>query len=354
MKRLFILHITLLVLTVSCKKPDLSDSNTYTMPAEELKHEGTWLQWPHNYTYADHITRHEETFIAMATALHTGEKVHIIAYNEDEKERIETLLTEEGLAMGQIDFFVWKTNDFWARDNGPIFTRDQNGTPVIQNWGFNGWGKKADYEDCNLIPKKIAEALNIPLVNVDLINEGGSVEIDGHGTLMAKKSSILNRNRNPGISQREAELVFEKYLGISNFIWLKGIKGGDITDDHIDGTARFANETTIVTYTEEDSDPKEYAIISEATNASGQAYNLVHLPLTVNNLPGTNDKGIYINFYIGNEVVLVPNFGDPNDAVANARIQEIYPGRTVIGIPATELGIDGGGIHCVTQQQPLF
>ncbi len=349
-----IMAMTLGMSIISCKKPDLSSPGTYTMLSEEVMHEGTWLQWPHDHTYANHIARHEETFVEITRALHTGERVHIIAYDNTEKDRISAVLTGEGIDMTQIDLFVCKTDDYWARDNGPIFVLDQNGTPTIQNWGFNGWGDKTAYENCNQVPKKIAEAYGIPSINIDLINEGGSVELDGNGTLMAKKSSILNRNRNPGISQKEAESVFTKYLGVTNFIWLKGYKGGDITDDHIDGTARFVNGNTIVTLREEDAYPGEYKRLANATNANGEKYTIVDLPFSKNTLPGSEEKGIYVNFYIGNAVVLVPNFDDPNDEVANDIIQGLFPEKTVVGIPAIELGIDGGGVHCVTQQQPLF
>ncbi len=348
------LIFVLMILTISCKKPDLSDSNSYSMPSEELLHEGTWLQWPHDFTYANHIQRHEETFIEITRALHTGERVHIIAYNNIEKTRIENVLIGEGINMDQIDFLIAETDDYWIRDNGPIFCRDQNGISTILNWGFNGWGNKTPYEKCQRIPEKIANHIGINLVSVDLINEGGSVELDGNGTLMAKKSSILNRNRNPGISQKEVEDVFKKYLGVTNFIWLKGVKGLDITDDHIDGTARFVNGNTIVTLNEDAAYPGEYEVLKNATNSSGEKYTLVGLPLSQNNLPGSKEKGIYVNFYIANTVVLVPNFNDPNDEVANGIIQTLFPDKTVIGIPAIELGIDGGGVHCVTQQQPAY
>lgn len=350
-------NILCLLLAISafcqCKKPDLNHEGTFSMPSEESVHLATWLQWPHNYTYSDHVSRHERTFIEMTRALHTGEHVCIIVYNDSEKERIEALLLDEGIDLAQISFYVWPTDDFWIRDNGPIFVKNNAGEQIIQNWGFNGWGDKAPYENCNLIPQKIGAEINVSVIDIDLINEGGSVELDGNGTLMAKKSSILNNNRNPGISKGEVEEVFTKYLGVTNFIWLKGYKGGDITDDHIDGTARFTHGNTIVTLSEEDAYPGEYKTLSKATNANGDSYKLVYLPFTQNNLPGTSEKGIYINYYIGNEVVLVPNFDDPNDERANSIIQELYPEKTVVGIPAVELGIDGGGIHCVTQQQPL-
>ena len=332
-------------------QPDLSE-NEYTMPGEDEPHEGTWLQWPHNHTYPGHTERHDVTFVAITKALHVGERVHIIVYDQVEEQRVQALLQHAQVDLTQVDFYQWKTDDYWVRDNGPIFTFDKNEQLVVQDWGFNGWGEKAPFQHCDQIPGKVSEELGMPDLVVSMINEGGSVEIDGNGTLMAKKSSILNINRNPGLSQLAVEALFRQYLGVTNFIWLEGKAGQEITDDHIDGTARFANAHTIVTYEQEESDPEEYQQLVQARNVSGQSYDIVHLPLTRYRLPASRDYGIYINFYIANEVVLVPNFEDPHDEIANARIQALYPNRRVVGIPAIELGIDGGGVHCVTQQQP--
>ena len=344
------------IFLISCKNNPAvlfsSDAIQYTMPSEENRHQGTWLQWPHNYTYSDHVERMEVTFIEIARALHTGEEVYIVVYDAVEQERVSTLLRHEGLDMSKVDFFVWKTDDVWSRDNGPVFTYDNSGQLVVQDWGFNGWGRKAPYKNCDKIPRKVASALDIPLVNVDMVNEGGSIEIDGKGTLMAKRSSILNPNRNPGWTQEDVESYFKTYLGVTHFIWLEGVAGYEITDDHIDSTARFVHGHTIVTHIAANADPQEHAILRQASNANGKPYNIVGLPLTKNNLPGTSNKGIYLNFYVGNEVVLVPHFNDPNDEIAKSILQSIYPNRAVVGIPTVELGIDGGGVHCVTQQQP--
>ena len=335
-----------------------NNSNTnndgkYVFPSEEEKHEGTWLQWPHDYGWdKKHVKRYEQIWIEMTEALHTGEMVHIIAYNQQEKLRIEKCLTDKGLDMDNIDFYEWKTDDVWVRDNGPIFVFDEGDNLVIQNWEFNGWGFKSDYKNDNTIPKKVGSELGLEVVSVDMVNEGGSVELDGNGTLMAKRSSILNNNRNPGLTQKEAEAYFEKYLGVSNFIWLDGVIGQDITDDHIDGTARFVKGNTIVTYSKEDSAPGEYEILKNARNIEGQPYNIVELPYTYKRIKGY--EGSYINFYVGNEVVLVPNYNDPMDAIANAKIQALFPSRKVVGIEVNELYKDGGMIHCVTQQQPAI
>lgn len=337
----------------------------YTMPEESTPHEGTWLQWPHEYQYGiTYRNSLDATWVKMTQALVTGEKAHIIAYNEIEKVRIVKLLSNAGVPLTHVDFKIYQTNDVWVRDSGPVYVKDKKGQLVIEDWGFNGWGKKADYQNCNLIPSKIAS--DQKLVKVDLnsvmINEGGAVEIDGKGTLLATKSSILNSNRNPDMTQAQAEAIFTKYLGITRFIWLKGKAGLEITDMHIDGFARFGNATTLVTMSSDDLLDQEFPeediiTLYAATDKSGRSYEIVKLPLTQNNVETTYGKklgikGSYVNYYIGNKCVLVPNYNDPNDAVANKIIQSLYPDRIVVGIDARNLYANGGMIHCVTQQQP--
>lgn len=337
----------------------------YTMPDESEPHEGTWLQWPHEHQYgAEYRDELDATWVAMTKALVVSEKVHLVAYDNGAKDRITGLLQAEGVSLSNIDFKVYPTDDVWARDNGPIYARDKTGKLVIQDWGFNGWGKKAKFTNCDGIPSKVAADQGATLVNLNttLINEGGSVEIDGHGSLMACKSSIINDNRNPGKTQAQVEEVFTKYLGVTNFIWLDGVAGLEITDMHIDGFARFGNATMIVTMAE--SDLLEWQVkqsditkLFAAKNKSGAAYTFVKVPLTKNNVTTATGKklgykGSYINYYIGNTVILVPNYNDPNDAPANAQIQALYPGRKVIGIDVRNLYANGGMVHCVTQQQP--
>ncbi|UTW68231.1 agmatine deiminase family protein [bacterium SCSIO 12643] len=335
------------------------------MPEESSPHEGTWLQWPHQYQYGVKYRNDvESSWIDMTKALISSEKVHIIAYNIEEKNRIIDLLQNENISLDQIDFKIYPTDDVWIRDNGPIYVKDLNGNLVIQDWGFNGWGNKADYEKCDLIPRKIAQDQGLESIdlNAQLINEGGSFEIDGDGTLMACKSSILNKNRNPNISQEQVEQLFKMYLGITHFIWLDGQAGLDITDQHIDGFARFVTPQTIVTM--DDPDLEHYDVKStdiqrlySAKTKDGKSYHYIKIPLTKNNVVTTHGKnlgykGSYINYYIGNTVVLVPNYNDPNDVIANGLLQDLYPNRQVIGIDVRNLFEFGGMIHCVTQQQP--
>lgn len=337
----------------------------YTMPEESEPHEGTWIQWPHEYQYGRaYRNQLDATWVAMTKELVTSEKVHLVAYDETEKERIQKLLNTEGVPLTNVDFKIYKTDDVWARDNGPIYVKDKEGKLVIEDWGFNGWGNKAKFSNCNTIPSKIAadQSRTVVDLNSELTNEGGSVEIDGTGTLMACKSSIINNNRNAGKTQAQVEAIFTKYLGVTNFIWLDGKAGLEITDMHIDGFARFGNSSTIVTMSEVDLldwqvPQSDIARLFAAKNKGGAAYTFVKLPLSQNNVVTTYGKklgykGSYVNYYIANTKVLVPNYNDPNDAVANAMIQKLYPNRTVVGIDVRNLYANGGMIHCVTQQQP--
>lgn len=364
--------LPLLLLFCACSEetdPPLPDTMTevlYTFPEESMPHEATWLQWPHQYQYG--ITfrnRLDQTWVALTKELSSSEQVNIIAYDEVERDRIINLLTNHSIDLSQVHFFIYPNDDFWIRDNGPIYVHDQDGNLIIQDWGFNGWGDKAEFSQCDAIPALIGQAQNRTVIDLNniMINEGGSVELDGHGALMACKSSILNSNRNPGMSQVEAEAIFTKYLGATHFIWLEGQAGLEITDQHIDGFARFGNANIIVTM--ENDDLLDYDVLQSdidrlyaATNKEGVPYDFLMLPLTQNDVVTTYGqnlgyKGSYCNYYIANTKVLVPTYNDPNDAVALAALQTLYPNRTVVGIDFRNAYANGGMIHCVTQQQPV-
>lgn len=339
--------------------------DTYTIPDEKSEHEGTWLQWPHEYTYGEDYKKGiEPIWIQMASALSEGEKVHIVAYNQAEKEKINQILTSQGVNMSMIDFFIAPTDDVWARDNGPIFVYDHHKNLKIWDPGFNGWGKKTPFAEDASLRERLSKGLNIERIDSrHLVIEGGAIELDGHGTFLSTRSSVMNRNRNPDLSEEE----IEKYLGIlgvTNFIWLDGVPGADITDFHIDGFAKFYDQSTIITFSEDDLaewglPAKDINTLLNAKNASGESYKYVFLPLsksrvTLENGETLADKGSYANFYIGNKVVLVPNYNDPHDTIANDIIQKRYPDRKVVGIDVRELYKDGGMIHCVTQPQPVI
>lgn len=360
-KQLSMILCCILLLTGCMAIMEDTSMERYFFPSEEMHHEGTWLIWPHHFTYGIKYRREiEPIWIQMANALHRGENVHIIAYNKKEQERISNLLLEAGLDMKKIDFTIAKNNDVWSRDTGPIFVLDSAGKPCIADFGFNGWGEKTPYHHDDKIPQIVAEEKNLPLLSIpDFILEGGSVELDGNGTAILCKSSVINQNRNPNMSIEEAEAYMTKYLGVTNFIWLDGVEGEDITDAHIDGIAKFLDENTILTVSEQDFfqlyeeiSELDYEVLHTAVNTEGKPYQVIELPLTANNVSGLEYKGNYINYYAGNEVVLLPVYQDPNDKIAINIIAGLYPDKEVVGIDVTALYQYGGMIHCVTQQQP--
>lgn len=371
--------LSVLMLLTSCETEEIDTQNStnvdsnnrtatdilYTMPDEADQHEGTWLQWPHHYQYGTtYRKRLDATWVVMTKALVSGEKVHIVAYNSTEKDRIQKLLVTAGVPLQNVEFKIYATDDVWVRDNGPIYVKDKNGQLLIEDWGFNGWGKKAYYQNCNVIPSKIGKDQNQKVIDLNslMTNEGGAVEMDGNGTFIATKSAILNKNRNPNMTQAQAEANFTKYLGVTNFIWLDGVAGLEITDMHIDGFVKFANKNTLITMSEDDLlnwevPAKDIDKIYVAKNKDGVAYNIVNLPLTQKNVVTEYGKnlgyqGSYVNYYIANKSILVPNYNDPNDVIANQIIQKLYPNRKVIGIDVRNLYANGGMVHCVTQQQP--
>ena len=264
--------------------------------------------------------------------------------------------------MSKVDFYVFPTDDVWVRDNGPIFVYDEEGNLVIQNWEFNGWGNKAPYNKDNQIPTKVSEAIGIPKIDVDMVMEGGALELDGNGTVISTLSCVNNDNRTKNFTIEEIEAYLTKYYGVTNFVWLDGVAGMDITDNHIDGMIKFFDDRTIIAASEFDLDPSDLSDDDDAKklltakDINGEPYEFVFLPETKENVvkvDGEWIKGAYLNFYVGNKVVLVPNYDDENDKVANKILQDLYTDKEVIGIDVRDLYADGGMIHCVTQQQPM-
>ena len=344
---------------------NMNSFSQYVMPQETFEHEGTWLQWPHQYTYGIFYRNSlDDTWVEMTSALVDSENVHIVAYNAIEKSRIIALLNNANVPLTNIDFYIHENDDVWVRDNGPMFVYDTNNDLTILDWGFNGWGNDAPYSKCDVIPTSLATDLILPVVELSaMVLEGGAIEHDGNETMIATRSSITHSSRNPGLTESQIENYLSTYMGISNFIWLDGVYGSEITDMHIDGFVKFANDSTIVTLNNSDLQywelsPKDIDTLLNAKNINGVAYHFVIVPLTQNNVTTAygnqlDYKGSYCNYYIANSIVLVPNYNDPNDAVANSIIQGLYPSRTVIGIDVRNLYENGGMIHCVTQQQPI-
>jgi agmatine deiminase len=350
---------------------------TYRFPAEWEKHEGTWLQWPHDRHYRGNQLKVERIWLNMVDVLHHSENVHLIVQDEEHQDHVTHQLKYFGIGLDNVDFFELPTDGKWARDNGPIFVIDSDGNLVISNWIFNGWAKRFEYQLDNQVPVLLGDALNLPVLNPQMVLEGGAVEVNGRGTLMATRSSIMHPHRNPGKSQEEIEHILSAVFGINSFIWLTGAtaeqteKFGNVTDAHIDGAARFVNQSTILyNWTEDTSDPRypivvrHFEELKRSTVETGAVPTLVPLPLPAGGVYRTTysdskrarspspTTAIYANFYIANDVVLVPVYGNIEDERAKGIIGEHFPNREIVGIETVGLIEDGGNIHCVTQQQP--
>jgi agmatine deiminase len=350
----------------------------YRMPAEWEPHEGTWLIWPHNDTHGDSQLHLEHLWLEMTMALCEHETVHIIVPDERRREHLNHQLTYYGLNDSNLDIRIISNDDVWVRDCGPIFLMNELGELSITAWNFNGWGERYPYLKDRLVPEKTAEALSLPLFTAPITLEGGAIEVNGKGTLIATRSSILNENRNPGKGQEEIGGAIRDFLGIEHIIWLSGAPRefcdavGSDTDLHIDGYARFTDESTVL-YSWTDNEANAFYPylkrhrdeLRNARTESEKPLTLVSLPkpenemystLTASRRPPFKSKAslaTYANFYIANNVVLVPVYGDINDARAKDIIAEQFPTREIIGIPAWATAELGGMMHCVTQQQPL-
>jgi agmatine deiminase len=347
------------------------------MPAEWEQHEGTWLQWPHDKPEKGLQLKVERTWLTMVEILHTREMVHIAVNDERQRDHVAYQLQYFGIGLQNVDLHVIPTDDFWARDNGPIFVVNDQGQVAITDWCFNGWGERYAYQVDNQVPSLIGPRLSLPVFNPPMVLEGGAVEINGQGTFLATRTSIIDPRRNPGKSQPEIETILRRYLGVTHFIWLSGAgrgeceKWGGETDSHIDGTARFTKASTVLhNWTDDQSDPRYSAFqrtqreLQAATTESGKALTLVPLPMPQGGVHRTSARkhawhqsgltpAVYTNYYVANGVVLVPVYGNINDERAKAIIGEQFPDRDIVGIECVSLAEGGGMIHCVTQQQPL-
>jgi agmatine deiminase len=351
----------------------------YFMPAEWEPHQGTWLIWPHNDTHEGTQLRLEHLWIEMVSALHEYEMVYIAAKDDALGEHIQNQLAYYHLDENKIEIHIIPNDDVWARDCGPIFVVNNQGEIAVTAWNFNGWGERYPYRKDRQVPAGVAERLSLPLFTAPITLEGGGVEVNGKGTFLATRSSIINSNRNPGVTQETIEEAIMDYLGVGHFIWLSGAPKsfcdtvGSDTDMHIDGYARFTDESTVLySWTDDESNifyPYLKQHLDELRNArteSGKELTLVPLPKPQNQMYKTLDPatrppfksvlslGIYANFYIANKVVLVPVYGDKNDDNAKSIIAEHFPGREIVGIPAWATAELGGMWHCVTQQQPML
>ncbi len=327
------------------------------MPAEWERHEATWLSWPKNReTFpSDILPGVEATYRAMVEALSKGEKVKILVDNEVEALRVGSHLAGDE----NVEFHTVRTADVWVRDYGPIYVR--NGGLAVTKWVFNAWGGRyEDLKEDEVSGMRISESAGLPVFKPGIVLEGGSVEVNGKGTVITTEQCLLNPNRNPSLGRAQVEEYLRDYLGCRHVIWLKSGIEGDDTDGHIDDIARFVNPRRVVCATEENEEDPNHLVLDEnrtilerSTDQDASRLDVVNLPMpkrvesSYGRLPAS-----YANFYIGNAAVLIPAFGCEEDEEAREVLTREFPGRKVVSIDCRGLVFGLGTLHCVTQQVP--
>ncbi len=359
----------------------------FRMPADFERQGATWLVWPHDYTwkgegYTSYQLKLERQWIKMADILtRYGNKANIIVQDGRIRDHADHMLTYYGVDMKKVEYFEISSDDIWICDPSPAFSVNAKGEMIGINWTFNGWGGRYPSENDNKIAPLMCEKLGIPYFSPPLCLESGH-ELNGKGTFIATRTSIINPNRNPHLNQQEVEKILKTYIGVKHFIWLSGMSGDDPelgpedTDCHIDLETRFVNENTLLyRWPEDESGPWFERVtkvhmeeLKNAVTESGKKIEIVKVPApkntywTTENVGGGGGMqalgarkecmGSYLDWHVANGVVMVPVYGDVNDERALKIIQEHFPGRDVIGMDIREIWENGGGNHCVTKAQP--
>jgi len=340
-------------------------SLSFRMPAEWEKQEAAWIAWPHNKeTWPEDMLKEVEKYYSEWTkALHAGQKVKILVNDEDFEEKARLKLKNHGIEdFKNILFYKIKTVDAWIRDYGPTFViSNKTKQKAMVKWIFNSWGNKYDdLKEDSQVPYEINKIMRLPLFEPKIVLEGGSIEVNGSGTILTTEQCLLNKNRNPHLKKEQIEQFLKDCLNVSNILWLKEGIAGDDTDGHIDDIARFVSQNTIVCAFEDNKNDENYEVLKEnyelllkMKDENGDKLNIIKLPMP--GFVGDKDRrypASYCNFYIWNEAVVVPVFGHENDKKALDILQKLFPDRKIVGINSKELVYGFGSFHCLSQQEP--
>ena len=330
-------------------------------PAEWEQQSAVLIAWPHHTgDFSNRLESVESTYVTIAQTVAAHQNLIIVCRDDEHQERIKGLIADDR----NITYTHATINDIWARDT-VFLTVEVDGQPRLLNFRFNGWGNKYPHHEDDALNHKLLA--NKPFVgithqDIDFILEGGSIESDGEGTLMTTRQCLLNPNRNGRLGSAEIESRLKLHLGVSQVLWLdQDNLAGDDTDAHIDTLARFCPNATIAYTSCDDSQDRHYRSLKNMESQlqafrsqSGAAYRLVGLPLPqpIRDENGKRLPANYANFLIINDVVMVPVYNDPMDAVALERLSTCFPSRKIIPIPCRPLVYQYGSLHCMTMQFP--
>lgn len=340
----------------------------YRLPAEWETQGGVWLSWPTNSaTWVGHWEAVQKTFAEMTLKFSKYESVFINLESQFQDQAYGVLKRvgeRLGLEAGNVQFFDHATDDAWVRDHGPIYLRHpETGELLITDWQYNAWGGKYPFARDNEVPRLIAGSTGIGRVEESMVLEGGGLETNGVGDLLVTRDCFLNTNRNPSMTKLKIEARLMEGLGVQRVHWLNGCIEGDDTDGHIDNLARFYEPNALLVAGTSERDianhrPLERLLqeCKQLTLSAGGHPEVRVLPLPEPvYVDGKRLPMSYLNFFIGNGAVFVPAYGQPDaDAQAVEILNKAFPDRKIEAIDCRTLILEGGGLHCLTQQVPYF
>tara|TARA_B100000989_G_scaffold206115_1_gene156129 strand:+ start:271 stop:1308 length:1038 start_codon:yes stop_codon:yes gene_type:complete len=333
----------------------------YYMPAEWYQHECCWMQWPteffpinatSSWSHFD-LDKGRLAWANVANAISRFEKLKMIVHPNDYKSALNLL--DKNIEILQIPI-----DDAWCRDTGAIFLLNEKNQLGGVDSDFNCWGYKENFEQDDKVAKFMINEANATYFKNDMVLEGGSIHVNGQGTLITTEQCLLHENRNPHLSKDDIENNLKKFFGVTKIIWLKhGTDEG--TNGHIDNVACFSDESTILAMTCSDKQDTYYDLLSEnleilktSVDQDNKPLNIVELEMSKKRLiPDDDEPSSYINFYIANDAIIFPIFGDDvADQNALKIIESQFPNRQIVCLDGHDILMGGGNIHCITQQQP--
>jgi len=334
----------------------------YRMPAEWTPHAATWTSWPSDDTlWEGELDGVRSEFATMVALLSRFESVVVNVADAEAEADARARLQRAAADAANVRYHRVPLDDAWFRDNGPIFVVNGAGQVALTDWVFNAWGGKYEAGRDTLVPAAVARELGMRRFAFPFVMEGGAVEVNDEGVLITTRSCLLAQTRNPQLSEADTEALLRAGLGVRHVVWLERGLEGDHTDGHVDTIVRFCDDTTLVCAVSEDPSDEHFAPLQANLDTlralrtpAEEPFTVVPLPLPrQHRLPdGRILAASYANFYVANGVVLVPTYADPMDERALELLRPLFPGRQVVGVPASHLITGGGAWHCVTQQQP--
>ncbi len=325
------------------------------MPAEWSEHERCWMMWPCRAEVWPDIEATRKDYTTLAHAIRGFEPLTMTVNPEDEAEARSMLGSDIDIAIANID-------DSWARDAGPCFLKNADGDVAGLNFKFNAWGEKYHpYDGDNKFSEFVLAQAGVRQFHSDLIAEGGGICVDGEGTILTTQTCFPNANRNPDWTIAEIEQELIEVLGGDKVIWLPGNEYETETNGHVDGIAMFAEPGTILVEMSENPNSLDYGVNREnhaaldgQVDAKGRQLKLVPVP-DADDAKGCGDMFCrsYVNSYIANGGILMPKYDIATDDQVREIYQEHFPGREVVQVSINNIALGGGGIHCITQQEPL-